>query len=176
MKLDIRNTPGLSVLLEAALCAWEHILDNHKTALWKEWLEKIGYSAMRHCSMQAGEIALAVFELMESKGFEHHDAYDWEFVPDVLHLLDWDKLVEHNQYGGPAYEPDLETILATMMANRPDSFVDTWIEEARREAKKQWCYEDLVSDHDDKIDRTETPAEWVKRIGEKYDLTPAGEW
>jgi hypothetical protein len=176
LELTPRNCPPLSLELEAALCAWEHILDNAAHEPWVEWLDGIGYAGMRHCSMQAGSIALTVYELMEAKGLEHHDAYDWEFVPEVVIRLDWDKLVNHNQYAGEAYEPDLEAILADIMKQRPDSFHDRWIEDAKAAGRKLWGYEGLTDDHPGLIDRSQTPETWVKELGEELELIPASTW
>lgn len=159
--------------VEAALCAWEDMCERRDSALLRPHFEHLGSAAMRMVSQQAGYIAMQVYDLMETRGFEYIGAYDWEFVPAVLNRLNWTLLCEDNQYAGPPYEPDLDVILDDMMATMGD-FSDSWLENAKREAKKQWKYEALVTDHEDKIDRTETPAAWVKRIGEKYDLTPVG--
>ena len=50
----------------------------------------------------------------------------------------------------------------------------------RREANKQWCYADLVSDHPERVEQAwglgEQPADFIRWLGEKYDLTPADRW
>ena len=59
---------------------------------------------------------------------------------------------------------------------------ETYKRECLDEAKKQWAYEDLVKDHGDRVydqgfASGETPAEFIKWLGNKYDLTPAdGPW
>lgn len=50
----------------------------------------------------------------------------------------------------------------------------------RIEANKQWCYAGLIEDHEDRVrqawEMRESPREFVKWLGEKYDLTPADWW
>ncbi|WP_166296874.1 hypothetical protein [Bradyrhizobium sp. 2S1] len=53
-------------------------------------------------------------------------------------------------------------------------------DDCKGEARKQWAYEGLVNDDGGERMRQsfelgETPAEFVKWLGEKYDLTPASE-
>ena len=179
--------------MEAALCAWEWMCENRDGALLKEFFEGLGSSAMRHCSMQAGDIALQVHDHMTAQGYEFADAYDWEFVPSVLLKLDWEKLTDDNQYGGEPYRPDIHAIFLAMYAADKSREIDPirrsfqktglqlseHISMCRLEAEKQWGYDDLVSDHPEKVrqawlDKTD-PAEFIKWLGEKYDLTPKSE-
>lgn len=102
--------------MEAALCAWEWMCENREHELLKPHFEGHGSGAMRHCSMQAGDIALRVHVHMESQGYEFADAYDWEFVPGVLLRLDWQRLVEDNQFSGESYDPDPHPIFLAMLA------------------------------------------------------------
>ncbi|WP_454287209.1 hypothetical protein [Rhizobium arsenicireducens] len=168
--------PDFGPDIEAALCCWEWLLSPDRDQMWESVADGVGFPGMRMVSVHAGQIVLSVHDLMEARGLEFTYAYDFDFVPAVLEQLDWPTLVENNQYGDRTYRPDPAPMLDHMLKTMPDRFSDQWLDDAKREAKKQWAYEDLVSDHEDKIDRTETPAEWVKRIGEKYDLTPAGDW
>lgn len=185
--------------MEAALCAWEAMLESRLSdeamlnpGDYPEWQVTIssmwsdhGSGCMRSCSIQAGEIAERVYAAMEAKGWEFHDPYDFEFVPTVLALLDWQALMRHNQYGGTAYEPDIEVLLTAMVAKRPDSFdldpkKSSWLASCRYQAQKQWAYPELLTDHEDQFDQAfeagEDAAAFVKRLGEKYDLTPASGW
>lgn len=102
--------------MEAALCAWEWMLENADGALLKELWEWVGSSAMRSCSTQAGDIAKRTYEHMEAQGYEFVGAYDWEFVPDVLAKLDWSRLVDDNQYARMPYDPDVGALFAAMVA------------------------------------------------------------
>jgi hypothetical protein len=50
----------------------------------------------------------------------------------------------------------------------------------RIEANKQWCYAGLVDDHEDRVNQawgmSEDPADFIRWLGEKFDLTPAERW
>ena len=106
--------------MEAALCAWEWMLENTNHEVFandgEPLFEEVGYAGMRHCSMQAGLIVLQVFDHMEAQGFGFIGAYDWEFVPAVLPRLDWCKLCSDNQYHREPYFPDVAAIFASMFA------------------------------------------------------------
>lgn len=120
-----RDTETFTTLqMEAALCAWEWMCENRDHELLKEYFEGLGSAAMRHCAMQAGDIALRVHEHMESQGYEFMNAYDWEFVPEVLRRLDWDKLTDDNQYTGEPYNPDIAAIFLAMVAADKASTTD----------------------------------------------------
>lgn len=170
--LNIRETPGLELLMEAALCAWEWMLENREDQLLEQLWENAGTVAMRHCAMRAGQIGLQTHELMESKQIEFHAPYDWEFIPAVMTHLDWPALVEHDQYKGPAYEPDLEAILTSIMVG--NTYFQTpeqrWVFTARRAAHRIYNYTALVDDGHTH-DYAEDPEAWVRRIGTKYNLT-----
>lgn len=165
--------PKYSCEIEGALCAWEWFLDN--TEKMDEYLDGIGYAGMRMVSVQAGQIADQIYKLMESRGFEYIGAYDWEFVPAVMERIDWPAIIADNQYGRDPYQPDLAAILDDMIEKMTD-FSDRWLEEAKREADKQWGYAALVDDCADVIDRTMKPSDWVKAMGEDLDLTPKQTW
>ncbi|SPL65386.1 hypothetical protein [Ochrobactrum soli] len=176
--------------MEAALCAWEWMLENNTHEIFNGMFDSHGYGAMRHCAMQAGDIANLVYKHMEVRGYEFVDAYDWEFVPGVLLRLDWEKLFMDNQYNEEPYQPDIHAIFCAMVSADLAAHTDPqrrsfqkkedtaiWITKARAEAEKQWGYSDLVSDHPEKVtaamERDEDPAEFIKWLGEKYNLTPA---
>lgn len=103
--------------MEAALCAWEWMLEQRDDPLLIGYFEEIGTSGMRHVSMQAGQIALQTYDLMQGeKNYEFSGAYDWEFIPDVLRLLTWSDLIRDNQYNGPPYEPNIDEILTVLIS------------------------------------------------------------
>jgi hypothetical protein len=184
--------------MEAALCAWEQMMEwrfnpaqqaevekepekflAHQIHMNEQW-EGIGYAGMRSVATQAGSIALAVYDLMESQGAEFNCAYDWEFIPAVLALLDWKALCDDNQYGAAAYKPNISVILKDMMETMADDFDATpkksaWLAQARYAAQKLFAYSDLISDHEDRADAAfeadEDPAEFAEWLGDKYDLT-----
>lgn len=184
--------------MEAALCAWEHMLEwrfnpaqqaevekspekfsAHQIQINEHW-EGIGFSGMRSVAIQAGTIALAVYDLMETQGAEFHSSYDWEFVPAVLARLDWEALCGDNQYGAAAYKANISAMLKDMMEKMADDFDATpkksaWLARARYAAHKLFAYSDLISDHEDRADAAfeadENPAEFAEWLGDKYDLT-----
>lgn len=51
---------------------------------------------------------------------------------------------------------------------------------AKAECIRQWQYKDLLDDHAERTEAAyqsgEKPAEFVKALGEKYDLIPASDW
>lgn len=190
-----RDTASFTYIqVEAALCAWEWMLDNTKHEIFGNMFEDLGYSAMRMVSVQAGNIAAQVHDHMQAQGYEFTSAYDWEFVPDVLVRLDWNALTEDNQYSGAPYQPDIHAIFVAMVAadkahqtnprlrdfQKLAAKPDEWIATARAEAERQWGFGDLVSDHPERVTSAiangENPAEFVKWLGEKFDLTPRSEW
>lgn len=165
--------PKFDVNIEAALCSWEWILEKADDPRIDPHFDGLGSPGMRMVSVQAGQIVLTVYDLMEARGLEFTFSYDFDFVPAVLDQLDWEKLTENNQYGDGTYRPDPAPLLEHMLKTMPDRFSDRWMTDATSEAKKQWSFPGMLDEFEDRIDRTETPAEWVKRIGEKYDLMPA---
>lgn len=179
------------IKVEAALCAWEWMLENRDSGPLYDLFDSHGTSAMRACSIQAGWIAERTYDLMKSKGIEFVGSYDWEFVPDILAGLDWLALVNDNQYARDPYEPDNEQLLTAAMtrdkALRPlehrlfivDTF-DEWVDAAREESKRQWSYAEFVDDVEDQLKGAhlagETPEAFIRRMGVKYDLSPAATW
>lgn len=180
--------------MEAALCAWEWMCENREHEQLKPHFESHGSAVMRHCSMQAGDIALRVHDHMTAQGFEFVDAFDWEFVPGVLLRLDWQSLIQDNQFAGLPYQPDPHAIFCAMFAEDRARYTEAthrafhktkvssewWVQEARAAAEAQWCYADLISDHVDaaKIawEKGEDPISFSRELGEELDLTPAAEW
>lgn len=180
--------------MEAALCAWEWMCENRDHAILKNYFAELGSAAMRHCSMQAGDIARRVYAHMEELGYGFADAYDWEFVPSVLLRLDWNALAMDNQYSGAPYEPNIHAIFVAMvaadMARQTDperrSFYrekpnrNAWKTQARAAADRLWRHPDLIDEHPEKAGaaygNNEDPAKFAEWLGEKYGLTPAAEW
>lgn len=195
---------GTSLLLEAALCAFEWMIANRfsedestaaerdpedfpdwKVALNQTW-DGMGWSAMRHMSMQAGAIVLTVWDHMTASGYEHNGAaYDWEFVPAVMSRLDWEKLADDNQYTGVPYWPDPAPIFAAMLADDPEHFETTetarrtiWMGKARAAAINWWAFPTFADENPETFDaafkRGDDPEEFVKQEGERLDLHKFG--
>ncbi|RWR30514.1 hypothetical protein D2T29_12650 [Sinirhodobacter populi] len=171
--------------VESMLIAWEHVLADKERGLFSPFFDGLGYAGMRYCCVQAGRIAEAVLNRMQADGYEFLVAVDFEIIPAILDQLDWNALVAHVQYGREAYLPDIQSLCEGTIMAVPDGFhkndpKDLWMTEARRQCSKQWGYDELLSDHEE---RTEAacnagidPAEFVKSLGEKFGLTSTSEW
>lgn len=61
-----------------------------------------------------------------------------------------------------------------------ETFTDfnQYLEECRTAAQLQWCYSELPDDHVERAQQAfelgEEPADFIRWLGEKYDLTPYG--
>lgn len=181
-----RQRPSYSAMeLEASLCAWEHMNERRDDALYGPYFENMGSAAMRACAPQAGRIADAVYRKVEEEGYAFEGAFDFEFVPAVLDCLDWQALVEDNQFNGAPYRPKIFTLMLEVMRANPAAFTRLdrkaeWMTKAKAECVKQWQYPDLLSDHQESTDAAyeagQDPATFVRLLGEKYDLTPVSVW
>ncbi len=176
--------------MEAALCMWEHMTENRESEQFARGFDWVGSPGMRHVAIAAGKITLAVFYEMEKADHEIcGGSYDFDFVPAVADLIDWPKLVEADQYKGPAYEPDAAAMFATILADNPALFGEdeaskarakaSWYEQARRASVKLWAYVELVADHEERFESYrlagQSAEEAAREIGEKYELTPVTE-
>lgn len=175
--LTVRNREHFTTLeVEGALCAWEHMCESRDAPPFRQLFDDMGSAAMRSCAIQAGVIACHVYSHMEKRHFEFVDPYDWEFVPSVLSRLDWKQFLEDNQYHREPYLPDLDALLASMMAAAPERYENVWLRNAVKAAEQKWAYAGLLDDHPDLVEQAmrdgEDPTEFVKSLGEYYDLIP----
>jgi hypothetical protein len=191
--------------MEAALCVWECLNEwtlgteeeieamrincddeNSHDAIRLEWIEmrdQCGSGEMRSQSIVLGKWCLEIYDLLTKHDPDFFDywSYDWEVIPAMLvHAVCKDG--KASMYRGDYVYTGGELIDAASAAQLV-ALEFAWRrfkDECRREANKQWCYEDLISDHEDRVYQAftmgETPAEFVKWLGEKYDLTPASDW
>lgn len=171
--------------MEAALCAWEHLIEKRETSTFAHLFDALGSGGMRLAAIRAGNIALTVYEHMEARNISFSLAYDISFVPAVLDLLDWPKLIEHSLYAGQPYEPDHKAIFDQILEDMPADFHEEdpaadWTRRARAAAQRLWSYPDLISDHADAADRAradgESPEAFAKALGEDLDLIHADVW
>ncbi|CCF19124.1 protein of unknown function [Pseudorhizobium banfieldiae] len=181
--------------VEGALCVYEWMLDSRATNKdIDDWFDGVGSPGMRMISIQAGDICDRAWKLMEAMGFDFIGAYDFEFVPSICAKLDWDALCNDNQFDKGRYDPDLKPFIVAMIAadrsrnsdpmrrnfKKVGPGPDDYIAACRAEAEKQWGYGDLVTDHAERVtqamEQDEDPAEFVKWLGEKYNLTPRSDW
>lgn len=195
--------------LETALCTWEWLLEQvgtspeprklaqmtpndlmSATKLNEIW-GKIGACAMRHSTKFAADIVLQVHRHMKSCGYEFDGPYDWEFVPAVLHMLDWDALISFSQYGTaehnppPAYTPDAADIWERIFPDIEGFLVEAdphavWVAKARRAADKLFTYPNLVNDLRERFDEAfqagEDPEKFTEQLGDKYGLIRRETW
>jgi hypothetical protein len=179
--------------VEAALCVWECLNDwtllahgdVHAAAIndeddniktdWIALRENVGSAEMRHQSIPLGQWCLKVYDICTKHDPDFFDgvAYDWEVIPLILEFAE-------DGDGKPTMEegelPPAEQT-ALLVAHR--HLRGEYLADCGREANKQWGYSELVTDHHERVDQAfelgETPAEFVKWLGEKYDLTPASD-
>jgi hypothetical protein len=192
--------------MEAALCVWECLNEwtlgtedevesmrvncddeNSHTAIRLEWIEMredCGSGEMRSQSIVLGKWCLEIYNILtkHDPDFFSYWSYDWEVIPAMLtHAVCKDG--KASMYRGDYVYTGGELIAAESAA----PFVALHFlllrfkDDCRSEAKKQWAYEDLVTDDDgvrmqQAFAMGEKPADFVKWLGEKYDLTPAAEW
>lgn len=202
-----------AVQVEAALCVWEtlnewtlgneeeveamrvNLDDEHcHNAIRLEWIDMrdaTGSGEMRSQSIVLGLWCLEIYDLLTKDDPDFFDwwSYDWEVIPAMLkHAVCKDG--KASMYRGDYIYTGGELISAHSAAQLvAQEFIWRKFEEAcKSEAKKQWAYEDLVTDDwKTRTDYTDSrmlaafeegqePAAFVKWLGEKYDLTPVAEW
>lgn len=112
---------------EAALGAWEHMLSEQESVRLADHFAAVGMGGMRSCAIQAGRIALAVYNDMEALGYELQISFDFDLIPAVLDSLNWAELVADNQGNGEPYKPNVGDLLDELMEASPQDFarVDT---------------------------------------------------
>lgn len=118
--------------VDAALCVWEWLLDmnvashdatpespTYSTFLTiRPLFENYGYGGMRMSAKQAGLIVAAAFIEYEKHVPDYDMSFDWDWVPMVCSYLNWEYLVDNNQYGDGKYTPDVEELVAIIIASQ----------------------------------------------------------
>ena len=198
-----------AIEVEAALCVWECLnewtLGNEEEikklkqqatphshdAIRLEWIgmrEETGSGEMRSQSIVLGQWCLEVYDILTKDDEEFFSwwSYDWEVIPIMLKYAvckDGKASMYRGDYvyiGGELIDPHTA---AQFVAQ--EFILMRFVEDCKSEAKKQWQYENLVTDDcKTRYDYTgsrmlqafemgEEPADFVKWLGEKYDLTTA---
>jgi hypothetical protein len=169
--------------MEAALCVWECINDwtlpdmRTKRADWIELREGVGSVEMRHQSIVLGKWCLQVYEICTKHDPDFFDgvAYDWEVIPMILDYA-------RDPFGSPAiYAEHLPSPEQTALLVAYRHLYNEFVSDCTHESKRRWEYKELVTDDGGErmqqaFEIGEEPAEFVKWLGEKYDLIPADEW
>ncbi|MEH2517418.1 hypothetical protein V1279_002991 [Bradyrhizobium sp. AZCC 1610] len=161
-----------------------------------DWCNNFGAATMRNRAWDLSPLIENVWCSLTEK--EQEDiCWDFEFVPEfILYCIKFD---DHSEYLKPVVDR-VDALVDTYRKARstaeefkgscpPSSRQrDEFIRQCKAEAVKQWAYEDLVTDDcpsrnnytgsrmQQAFEIGEKPAEFVKWLGEKYDLTPANEW
>jgi hypothetical protein len=179
--------------MEAALCVWECLNDwtllahgdVHAAAInddddniktdWIALREGVGSVEMRHQSIVLGQWCLKIYDICTKHDPDFFDglAYDWEVIPMMLNFA-------RDAAGKPViYAEGLPPVdrIAPLVAY--EVLFDEFTRQCGGEANRQWAYRELVLDHADRVAQAfeigEEPAEFIKWLGEKYDLTPASD-
>lgn len=162
--------------MEAALCVWEWINDvtlDDTPQMIEEWVtlrEGVGSVELRHQSIVLGKWCLKIYDLLTKQdgSFFEAMAYDWEVIPMMMRYAS-------DPAGVPAiYKESLPDPNAIAQLVAREVLFQRYVWDCEREADKQWKYRDLVSDHDDVIERAfedgEEPAAVIKDLGEELEL------
>jgi hypothetical protein len=165
--------------MEAALCIWECIEswtggDNPRED-WEKLRGEVGSASLRSASIELAPWLLSVFDICTKADRDFFDgiAYDWEVVPMIMNHIDPAK-IDWIFYGSEGKPPEAGAV-ASLVARQ--HLLDEYIRDCRLEAGRQWAYSDLVSDHAERVESQgfesgDEPKEFVKWLGEKYDLSP----
>ncbi|MEY9147550.1 hypothetical protein [Bradyrhizobium elkanii] len=156
---------------------------------WIEMREQCGSAEMRSQSIVLGLWCLEIYDILTANDEEFFSywSYDWEVIPAMLkHAVckDGKASMYRGDYiytgGGLIDAHSAAQLVAQEFA---------WLryeDDCKSQARQQWAYEELVTDdrksRDDPSDsrmlsafeQGEAPPAFVKWLGEKYDLTPAG--
>ena len=158
-----------------------------------DWCGNFGAFTMRD---QAWQLAPRIEEVWRTMSEEERDGgicWDFEFIPEfVLYCLKFDENEENIEFLADTvdglrdlYRKGRATAAAFPAGPGSTRQRDQFIKDCKEEAERQWAYPDLVTD--DCVTRTnyagsrmqqafemgEKPADFVKWLGEKYDLSPA---
>lgn len=170
--------------MEAALCVWECINDwtlpDHISKMGRpEWINLrngVGSVEMRHQSIVLGKWCLQIWDILteHDKNFFDYSSYDWEVVPM---MLDYAEDADGNPVIYEAHFPSPDRV-AQLIAHR--HLFDWFRRDCCDQASKQWSYRGLPDDHPERTYQAftlgEEPAEFIKWLGEKYNLITSEEW
>lgn len=166
--------------MEAALCVWECINDWTLPSMpqrredWAALRDSVGAVEMRHQSIAIGRWCLKIWNDLTAHNPDFFEglSYDWQVIPMMVgRCVDSD--------GQPViYEDAFPNPLHVAQLVAQEVLFDEFVSQCKDEAGKQWSYEGLVADDDGERMRQsfeigESPKDFVKWLGEKYDLTPA---
>lgn len=161
-----------------------------------DWCNNFGAATMRDQAWQISPVIESAWSNMSEAERDGDICWDFEFVPQfLLYCVKFNPKSEYLKPVATGHEALIKAYRearakAAEFKGGPASSHqrDIYIRECKAEARKQWAYEDLVTDDcpsrtnyaggrmQQAFEMGEKPAEFVKWLGEKYDLTPASEW
>ncbi len=182
------NPPGVSFLqLEACLCVWEHLLEAPREGDFQAYWEARGSVTMRLTVTPAiADRVLAIFDAGRTLDADFWDgwSYDWEVVPAIVADcgIDWTapgQEAEGIPTGGTPEELVAIAKRARAACVRAGRF-DSWMDSARVSASMLWGYREFPDDNPEgaraAFDEGEDAGAYIKREGERLNLTPREEW
>ena len=165
--------------LLTAMCIMECIdlwtLNSSEREDWKNFRDNVGTAELRDLSIDLVSWADRIYDICTEHDPDFFDgvSFDWEVIPLIMDCVEVTGLQSTDRVTKPSAEQAAFIVARNHLWNEYRS-------DCRREAAKQWCYADLVTDHIEKTEQSfqigMDPAEHVKWLGEKYDLTPVNEW
>lgn len=146
-----------------------------------EYCDDYGARGMRWAAWQIAPLIESVWSGMTEDEKDGAICWDFEFVPEfMLYCLNFDDedvepVIEGADKLRDLYRTSRARCKAFVSKCKPSTVErDTFIQDCRDEAEKQWFYADLISDHPEEVERAfeakEKPAEFVKALGEELDL------
>jgi hypothetical protein len=207
-RLQEAATKGFTSLdVEAALCIWECLnewtLDSDEemvklqeaakdnphshAAIRLEWIAVRGVTGsaeMRSQCMVLAKWALEVYGLLtkDDEDFFSWWSYDWEVIPLIMKYA-VSKDGKASMYRGDYIYTGGSLIDAHTAAQFVAQEILWWRfqSDCKSQARKQWAYEELVTDDGgdrmrQSFETGEEPRDFVKWLGDKFDLTPKGTW
>lgn len=150
--------------VEAALCVWEWMIDRADKEL-KDFFEGHGWGCMRLLATDLGRWCQQVY-LKAEETFEFDVCFDWELVPSMMQMIDFDVAIESQYSTGPEVFPDVDESAAKLIAAyRPGQ----WRYHAASHARLKYAV-DLSDLGIDEPILDEDPTACVNRLAEKYGL------
>lgn len=84
----------------SALCVWEHILENRDD--YESYFDQFGTATMRDAATIAGVFIEKVHKILQDQHYECSEDFDWEVVPALCRMLDWESIIREEWNADPA--------------------------------------------------------------------------
>lgn len=172
--------------IEAALCVYDWLVTEQMrtdkaeelTTVISDLWDDNGSPGMRCLSVAAGCIVAAVYDHMEKHGMRFDAPFDFEFVPAVCKVIDWDALDDDIQLNRGSYRPNVRDLwdAATLHLDADDitDVIAEFWDAARRMSLKMWGF-DMVEEHREELEASRVAGDVAFRavldLGNRYALT-----